>query len=127
MTERPSARRNAFAPPADVQKLIATRNPKAKRIPAVAVETPPPPPARALASVPAPSPSREQPLELTQQDAVDLIFSLTESIEGANANVQRWASKGEAHRMDAALMQAKRFETLRERIAAAIPRLTRKG
>ncbi len=124
MTERPAARRNAYGPPAGV---VIKRNTKAKPLPAVAVE---PEPVRYPVSVPAPEaqPKRhENPLELTQQDAVDLVFSLTEAIEGANANVQRWAHKGDAPRMDAALIQAKRFETLRERIAAAIPKLSRKG
>lgn len=125
MTERPAARRNAYGPPAGV---VIKRNTKAKPIPAAAVE---PEPIRYPVSVPAPEPAQQRPaqdpLGLTQQDAVDLVFSLTEAIEGANANVQRWAHKGDAPRMDAALIQAKRFETLRERIAAAIPKLTRKG
>lgn len=126
MTERPSARRNAFAPPADVQKTIIRRNPKAKPIPALReLEEALPAAPRPLA--PAPSVRPFEPLELTQQDAVDLVFALTESIETANANVQRWASKGDPHRMDAAMVQAKRFETLRERLAAAIPKLARKG
>lgn len=123
MTERPSARRkDAFAPPTAVANAIIKRNPKAKPIPAAE-----PAPVAAVRSVPAPAPMASTLGELTQQDAVDLVFALTESVEGANANVQRWASKGDAHRMDAALIQAKRFETLRERIAAAIPKLSRKG
>jgi hypothetical protein len=125
MTERPSARRSPFAPPESVQKAIIKRNPKAKPIPAIALE--PEDVERFPQAVPAKSSRPEAPVDLTQQDAIDLVFSLTESIESANANVARWAHKGDPHRMEAANTQAKRFETLRERIAAAIPKLTRKG
>jgi hypothetical protein len=121
-----------YGPPQEVRAVIKRDNPKAKPIPLPAakpargqVANQNPPVQQHIAPV-VPMQSAEELLQLTQQDAVDLVFALTEAIEAASANVQRWASKGDAHRADAALMQARRFEGLRDRVAAQISKLARK-
>lgn len=127
-TDRPRVRRgNVFGPPPEVARVleskpkakpaIITRNPRARAIP---LEEP------AAVRLAAPALPTEG-LELTQQDALDLVYALTEAIEAANANVQRWHERGDPHRLDAALTQAQRLETLRARVARHLTGLHRRG